>query len=167
MENPYASPTANPYGSSSLSTDAVSPGTIAELSGTRGWVLFFAVIMWIMVVMMGFGGVGMLFMAAAGMGQFLSQGQPEAIAGVFPIVIGVLYFVVGLFMAYPALKLTKYANRIESLLKTKSVEDLNAALAEQRQYWKFIGIFTILYFVLIVLMVLAAIAIPSFMAFNK
>jgi len=73
------------------------------------------------------------------------------------VVIAVMYGVFAFLYIYPAVKLWAFANRITSLGSTRSVADLDAALTEQRRFWKFLGIMTIimicLYFVFIIGMI--------------
>ncbi len=54
--------------------------------------------------------------------------------------VAVIYGILAFVYIFPALKLWKYANRIGSLGATRSVADLDAALNEQRSFWKFIGV---------------------------
>lgn len=60
------------------------------------------------------------------------------------------YVVVAILLIYPTLKMSKFSSKISRLVSSRSVEDLNAALHEQRRYWKFMGILVILYICLIV-----------------
>jgi Na+/H+-dicarboxylate symporter len=45
---------------------------------------------------------------------------------------------------YPTLKLTKYASNIGRLVESQSFTDLCAALREQRRFWKFHGILSLI-----------------------
>ena len=142
--NPYSTPAANLYGSTSGgAADAVSPSTIAQLSGTKPWVRFLSVLMWI--------SVGLMLLVAAGMGVMTTIGigatksvPSGPFGGKEMIVISVLYGILAFIYIFPALKLWKYANRIGSLGSTRSVADLDAALNEQRSFWKFIGVMAII-----------------------
>jgi len=142
LANPYSSPAANLYGSTSGgAADAVSPSTIAILSATKPWVRFISVMMWI--------GVGLMLLAAAGMGVVSTLGASKSMpsspfGGVQFIVLAVVYGVFAFIYIFPALKLWKYANRIVSLGATRSVADLDAALNEQRSFWKFIGVMMVI-----------------------
>lgn len=153
--NPYAAPSANIHGAASgAGSDAVSPGTIAALAGTKPWVRFMSVMLWI--------AVGFMLLAAVGMGALGAIGGPAeaafkqsgAFGGISLIGIAIAYGVMALFYIYPAVKLWAYATRIGSLSSTRSVADLDSALNQQRQFWKFIGILMIVmmcaYMVLII-----------------
>lgn len=150
--NPYATPSANPYGSNPLSMEgSVAAETIAPLAGTKGWVQFMSVIMWLIaalcilyaVVMIGMQGVVSQVIAKQQPGNPMAQGPFMAIMGGF-------YLFLALFYIYPAVKLWAYGSRIGVLKTSLRVQDLNAALHEQRRLWKFTGIMTIVFMVLMV-----------------
>ena len=150
LANPYASPAANLYGSTSGgAADAVSPSTIAQLAGTKPWVRFISVLMWIAICLIILGIVGVVI--AMTLGAAKAIGTPELIlVGVY----GILIF----FYIYPALKMWKFANRVNSLMETRSLADLDAALSEQRKLWKFVGIFTIITLCIYVVFIIGFIA---------
>ncbi len=152
--NPYATPTANPYGSSSsLSADAVSPGTIAALAGTKPWVRFLSVMMWIGVALMLVVGILM----ATVLNSIMAATQPSGPFGKsFGSFMGVLYIVMSFFYIYPALKLGNFASKIKDLMNSRSVTDLDAALNQQRQLWKFVGIIMIVIISLYILIAIGA-----------
>lgn len=150
LSNPYASPSANLYGSTSGgAADAVSPSTIAQLAGTKPWVRFISVLMWIAICLIILGIVGVVI--AMTLGAAKAIGTPELIlVGVY----GVLIF----FYIYPALKMWKFANRVKSLMETRSLADLDAALTEQRKLWKFVGIFAIIMLCIYVVAIIGFVA---------
>ncbi len=160
--NPYTSPVANLYGAAtSTSTDAVSPGTIAQLAGTKPWVQFISVMMWI--------GAGLMLLVAAGMvllgtigGTLGSQIEKSgAFAGAPLLIIGIVYGALAFIYVYPAVKLWAFANRIGSLSSTRSVADLDAALTEQRRFWKFLGIMIIVMFCIYIVLIIGFVAIGA------
>ncbi|MDZ4289170.1 MAG: DUF5362 family protein [Prosthecobacter sp.] len=147
--NPYSSPSANLFGSTgSTLSEAVSQGTISQLQGTKPWVRFMAVLLFLGGIMMV--GLGLIMGVATGMGGMaLPQGQAgNPFGGASMVVIGVVYSLMGLLYLYPAVKLWKYGTKIGDLIKSRSVADLEAALNEQRIVWKFWGVMTIIIFVL-------------------
>lgn len=159
LANPYASPSANLYGSASGGgADAVAPSTIAILSATKPWVRFMSVLMWIGVAFMLLFAAGMGVISMIGASKFMSSGpfggmQLTILAGVY----GVLAFV----YVFPAIKLWKYANRIGSLGATHSITDLDAALNEQRSFWKFVGVMTIIMISLYIVTVIGFVALGA------
>lgn len=149
--NPYSTPSADLYGSaSSGGSEAVSPGTIAQLAGTKPWVRFVSVLLWIGVVFMLLAAAGMLAMSIFGGAQM----KNAPFAGAQMIILVAVYGVMAFLYIYPAAKLWAYANRIGTLNTSRSVADLDAALGEQRRFWKFIGVMTVavlcLYLVIII-----------------
>lgn len=156
--NPYSTPAANLYGSTSGGAiDGVAPSTVAMLAATKPWVRFMSVLMWIGVAFLLLGALGM---GAVSMMGLAKQGKPSPFGGAELIVIAVIYGVMAFVYIYPAIKLWKYANRIGTLGSTRAVTDLDAALNEQRAFWKFIGIMTIL------MISLYVVAIIGFVAFG-
>jgi hypothetical protein len=61
----------------------------------------------------------------------------------FMLGMGAMYLLMALFYVYPAIKLWSYGSRIGALKNSLSLSDLNAALHEQRRFWKFTGIVVI------------------------
>lgn len=140
--NPYSAPAANLYGNASgTGDDAVSPGTIAALAGTKPWVRFISVMLWIGIVFMILGALAIGGMMVAGLSGAAKTGP---FGGYEMIIIAVLYGVMAFLYIYPAVKLWAFANRIGSLSSTRAVADLDAALNEQRRFWKFFGIMMII-----------------------
>jgi len=78
--------------------------------------------------------------------------------------MAILYAVLSLLYIYPALKLWKYASHIGALLLSSSMLDLEAALSQQRSFWKFLGIMIIALFALYFVVVIAVVAFGGFAA---
>ena len=153
--NPYATPSANPYGSNPLSMEgSVAAETIAPLAGTKGWVQFMSILLWIGVGFMVVAGIGM---AAAGtmVADTIAKTQPtNPMANkAFVLAMAGLYVLMALFYVYPAIKLWAYGSRIGKLKNSLTTADLNAALHEQRRFWKFAGIMVIVMVTLYILVV--------------
>lgn len=136
--NPYAAPAADR--GSSRSSGELPSDVMLELQNTRPWVLFIAVVMWIIG-----GGFLILFLFnvfLTGSPASSSAFKSGSLAGMIGYMIG---FGVGLAVVvyviiYPTLKLTRYALHIARFTKSESFADLAAALSEQRQFWRFQGI---------------------------
>jgi hypothetical protein len=58
----------------------------------------------------------------------------------FPAWIGLVYLPFGAIYLYPAVKLWTYSSAIGRLLVSRGTGDLEAALDQQRSFWKFCGI---------------------------
>jgi hypothetical protein len=130
--NPYAAPASDRV--ISRSSGELPFDVMLELQNTRPWVLFIAVVMWIIgggfVLLMLF---GLLFGNSALGNSFDSGGLAKVFS--YLIAIGLGYIII-----YPTLKLTRYALSIGRLAKSESFTDLTAALSEQRRFWRFQGI---------------------------
>lgn len=138
----------------SYSQESVSAAVIDQLKRTRGWVLFFSIMLWIGAVFLIFGGLAMIGMGLlAGASDLMSKevvDQFGVVGGV--AVLGVAYFIIALFYIYPALKLGKFAGRIRDLASVPSEQNLVAALNEQRAFWKYLGVFTLVMIALYILL---------------
>lgn len=125
---------------------AVGSAVIDQLARTKGWTRFFSILMWIGAVFLLLGGAVMVFMGlAAGTASGQMGEQLAAIGG--GLGLGVIYFVMAFFYIYPALKLGGYSSRIADLMNSPNEANLVAALNEQRAFWKYVGILTIVMFV--------------------
>lgn len=150
--DPYSSPATQVQPPSFSAVAAVSQGVLAQLAGTKPWVRFMSVLMFV--------GAGFILLVALIM--LLMGGTIAASAktssGALPAGmmtgIAVFYALLSLIYIYPALKLWRYANQIGSLLISGSMMDLESALNHQRSFWKYVGILVIamlaLYFVAII-----------------
>jgi hypothetical protein len=155
--NPYSSPTENIYGiNPGAAQQTVTDGVLDQLGRTKPWIRFFAVLAFVGAAFLLLGALGMLAMGGAGMFAKSSSGSNPMgpMAGAMGIGMAVLYGVLSIVYIFPGIKLWKYANRISTLLVTRTNFDLEAALNEQRSFWKFLGILVIamiaLYFVAII-----------------
>ena len=143
----------------SYSQEAVSAAVIDQLRRTRGWVLFFSVMLWIGAVFLILGGITMMGMgliagASGAMGEEISA-QFGAIGGL--AAIGAIYLAMAFIYIYPALKLGKYAARIRDLASTPSERNLVAALNEQRAFWKYLGVMMIVMFAIYLVVIVVAV----------
>jgi hypothetical protein len=158
--DPYSSPATYDSSTGYASSANVSQGVINQLAGTKPWVRFMSVLMFI--------GAGFMLLAAlimlvaGGAVAATTKSSGGALPAGMMSVIAILYAVFSAVYIYPALKLWKYANRIGSLLITGATMDLESALNEQRAFWKFIGIMVIAMFALYFVVVIAAVAIGAF-----
>ena len=112
-------------------------------------------------------GAGLMLLCALGMGVAGSVGglSDKSGKGVgFLIGVAIGYAVFAFIYIYPAVKLWKYASHIGALLSSGSMLDLEAALSQQRSFWKFLGIMVIVMFVLYFLIIIGMVAFGGFAA---
>lgn len=121
----------------------VSLRTIELLNQTRPWVSLMGGLLWISTVLIGIGSL----MALAGAAM---SGQATL------IVIAGLYVLTAVVYGYLARSLTGYSSRINRLSASESVQDLEDAIESQKNFWRAIGIITVvvllLYVVFLILM---------------
>jgi hypothetical protein len=156
--NPYSSPAANLFGSTSgTSAESVSAGVISQLKRTKPWVRFIGVMMWIFVVLMLLVAAGMIIGGSA-MGSIMEKTNPGMPAG-FMAGMGAMYVLLAFLYIYPAVKIWKYGTSIGKLVLSGSNADLENALDQQRGFWKFIGI------MMLIMIIIYAIAIVVMIGF--
>ncbi len=139
--DPYASPPAGGYGSPPLggygpTTNQrveVSDASVDMLRQTRPWVLFLSV--------MSFIGAGLTFLG--GIAVMVFSGLAPTGSTMPSAALGAIYLPFSLLYIYPGLKLWSFASAIGRLVTSRSNIDLDAALTQQKSFWKYAGIATI------------------------
>lgn len=127
-ENPFHSPsvletTPKPTADSSLD------GAVEVLMGTRPWVRFISVLMFL----------GALLLALSGLGAMLaSRGN----LGLSYLAIAV-NFLISLMYIVPAIFLWVFANRISLFEFERTGASLTSALRPQRWFWTYLGVVAI------------------------
>ena len=137
-EGPYGNPPAGGYGAgvsggSSGERAGVTDMTVEMLRQTKPWVMFLSVMSFIGSAFMLLGGI---FMIVAG--AFVPTGS-----GMSTSALGLVYLPMAFLYIYPALKLWSFGGAIGRLTQSRSAFDLEAALGQQKSFWKFAGITTI------------------------
>jgi hypothetical protein len=142
---------------------AVGSAVVDQLARTKGWTRLFSVLMWIGASFLILGGIAMIFLGvfAGSMASEMAE-QLAAIGGA--VGLGVVYFLMAFFYIYPALKLGGYSSRITELMNVPSEANLVAALNEQRAFWKYIGILTVIVLVLYALIIVGVLITTGFAA---
>ena len=167
MQNdPYAPPTTTVHEAGHAVDGRVSQAVVHQLAGTKPWVRFMSVLMFVGAAMM-----LLLAVVIAIAGSQISKlatppGASPIFSGVMGLGIAVLYGVLSIVYIYPALKLWNYASRIGDLLMTGSEQDLVNALGQQRSFWKFLGILVLAMFVLYFVGIFVVIAVGGIAAMN-
>lgn len=161
--DPYLTPVAieNPVNRSGDS--AVSEGVLRALAGTKPWVRFFSVLILIGAAFLGL--VAIALFVAGGGALFQATGLKHMPAGV-GAAIAVVYGLLAFLYIYPGMKLWKYASRIGLLLESRDQLDLEAALNEQRAFWKFVGVIMLVFVVLYAVIFIGGLLIGGFAAFG-
>jgi hypothetical protein len=154
--NPYAPPmspyAAPPAMAPPAPSSVVSEQSIEMLRQTRPWVILIGVLCFLGCGLMVLEGLG-----AVAMGAMASAAAKSAI----PMLIGLVYVPMGLLYIYPGIKLIKYAGAIGRLLQTRASADMDAALEQQKSFWKFSGIAAIVVIVLTIVGAIVAAVVVS------
>jgi Family of unknown function (DUF5362) len=150
--NPYSPPAAipdqyhaPPY---ALSSNAVSDAAVELLRQTRPWVVLLSVFAFIGCAVM-----ILIGLSAAGFALLVPGGKAAPAA-----LMGLIYLPLAFVYIYPGIKLWKFGAAIARLMGTRAGADLEDALGQQKSFWKFSGIATV------VLLVLYAVGIAVFVA---
>lgn len=152
MQNQYA-----PLGAAVADVDraagSVSQDMIEAMRGTKPWVLMIGIILFVFAALTIIATVaifagGAFALAASGM-----EGAPMVAIAAFYGAFALVYFFLGLY-------LIKYNAAIGRLVTGGQASDMEDALIAQRKFWRLAGIITLLFIVLFVVGILAAILIP-------
>jgi hypothetical protein len=128
---------------------AVSDTTVELLRQTRPWVLLLSILAFVGSALMALVGV-----ALAAYGMLAPGGKASQAA------VGLVYVPIALFYIYPGIKLWGYGSAIARLMTTRSSADLEDALGQQKSFWKFSGIASV------VVLGLYAVGLAVFIAFG-
>ncbi len=135
--------------------DLVTPGMIDALKATKPWVRFLAIL--------GFVLAGLMVLASLAMGAFgIYQVTEERLEAWVLVGMAALYAVMGVVYIFPSRFLYRYASAIaeaaDANVKAAAIE---RALREQKSFWKFAGILTLVMLLLYIPAILIAIALPN------
>lgn len=140
-DNHYSAPGSNLDFKGGNVEDLLQP-----LLATRFWVrlcsvvgfVFTAIMVLVTLAMLvGFGAISRSLSADAGLG------------GGFGFVLAVIYLIFALFFFFPSLFLHKYASAITRADSSRSEQEIAVALRHQKSFWKFVGIVTLVYLILL------------------
>jgi len=121
------------------------------LKSTASWSLFFAVL----------GFIGVAFLAICGIvmiAMFYDGGHLSSMS-----FVGVLYIALGGVMVFPALYLLRFSQETNKALANQDTMVIEEAFKNMKSFWKFTGILTIVYIVLIPFVFLTAFIIGDIM----
>ena len=132
---------------------AITESMLTSLRQTRPWVKFLSILGFVTIFLVVVSGiVNMFVFSKAALGG--SYGL-AIFMGAINILMGVLYF-------FPSFFLFKFASSIARLSDGGGAGELEEALSNQKSFWKFVGIMTLVMFGVAILGMAAAIIIPQF-----
>jgi hypothetical protein len=123
---------------------------INSMRSTKPWTRLVAILGFIVVGLCALIGILMVFG-----GRLISHGDgmSSVLAGIMYIIMSALYFV-------PSLYLLRYSSAVDKFVINLMASDMELALAYQRSFWKYVGIFSIVMIIISIIGIVAAIAIP-------
>ena len=128
-----------------------------SLRATKPWTRLISVL--------GFIGTGLTVLVGLGiiLGRNFLPVSPKAPPLLF---LGIFYILTSVLYLIPSIWLSKYSSAIASFLKRGDSVQLGKAIAYQKSFWKFVGILVLISIVLAIVGIIAAILIPTFLAFR-
>ena len=128
------------------------------VAGMGGWVMLFAVLIFIGSALAAIGALFMLIAGVIGLASGASGGGGEAAGGgAVMIVMGLVYAAFVALMFMPGLYLHRSSSAVGRLKNGGGTEALDDFLVNMKSYWKFLGVLTLCYFGFIALMFLLAV----------
>ena len=114
---------------------------------------------------LGFIGTGLTVLIGLGiiLGRNFLPVSPKAPPLVF---LGIFYILTSVLYLVPSIWLSKYSSAIASFLKGGDSVQLAKAMAYQKSFWKFVGILVLVSMLFAIVGIIAAIFIPTFLAFR-
>jgi hypothetical protein len=135
---------------------------IEAMRGTKSWVMLIGILMFIAAVFTVIAAVARMFGSSMMMGRTPAGAPPTALF----MGMGVAYLFFALIYVFLGLHLVKYSSAIGRLLASGQSADMEDALNQQRKFWKLSGVLALIMIVFFVIAMIAAIAIPSYMAMS-
>ena len=127
------------FDNQSLSKLTISKTAVNYLSETGKWTNFLSILGFIfagLIILMG------LF--AGSMMSMMTNGQTDLLPSGMGFLFGGMYILMGLLYFFPAWYLSKFARKLKLALSTKNEDELNTAFSNQKSFYKFWGILSII-----------------------
>lgn len=159
MNNQYAPPAAD-LNRSAGQDGGITDAMIESLRKTKGWVLLVGIMLLLAAALTLLGGL-MLVFASSMMGD--AGGMPRGAS----VAMGGFYLIFAVVYVALAVYLIKYSNAISRLQREHSSGAMEDALANQQKFWRMAGVMVLLFLVLMVVGIVAAIALPALMGIPK
>ncbi len=132
----------------------ITESMLRSLRQTKPWARLLSILGFISIGFMVINGV-ISMIAFSKLGPDKSPALPMGLIGsAGNLLLGLLYF-------FPSLFLFKYASSIGRLLDGGGASEMEKTLSNQKSFWKFVGILTIITIVLALIGIVAAITIPQ------
>jgi hypothetical protein len=143
--NPYRPPAAEvigqPAGGPEAAAGEPTETMVRHLRDTGPWALFLAIMGFIGCGVMLLSGLSSLLMTPVMQGLDPNGTQPF-VSGIF-VFVGVFYVIDGASVAIVSYYLTRYSQSISRVVESRTLGDVERALATQHRFWRALGIVTI------------------------
>ena len=136
------------------------------LNQTRPWVRFLSIMVFIGAAFTLLGGLTVMLVGITG--SLIGVGNEtfsQLPGGGFTL--GLIYLVMAVLFVPPGIFLTRYASAIKTLESTPSAQALEKALKYQKSFWRYAGILTVVYLVVMAAIIAFSLAIAMFMVVNR
>jgi hypothetical protein len=139
----------------------ITSSMIECLEQTRPWVRLLSILGFVGAVFMVLAALLMIVVGGAGMVPGMGGGGAGGMGGV---VLGLVYLLLALLYIFPSYFLFRYAGAISSMDRDV-VGGMERALAAQKSFWRFVGIVSLVYLVLILVFIgfMVVVAVTGFM----
>ena len=128
-----------------------------SLRATKPWTRLLSILGFIFTGLTVLAGLGII------LGRDFLPVSPKAPPLVF---LGIFYILTSALYLVPSIWLSRYSSAIASFLKGGDSVQLGNAIAYQKSFWKFVGILVLVSLVFMIVGIIAAILIPTFLAFR-
>lgn len=132
-------------------TVTISEKTLGHMASAGKWCTFMAVMLYIASALMVIAAIFYMFL-----GHMMYLPLDSTFTGIFPVVGGIIYLVLAIIYLFPATYLLKTARAMLHASVNLDNETLATALFNNKRYWKFSGILTIVGIVLAIILVIVA-----------
>ena len=132
---------------------SITEPMLISLHQTKPWVRLLSILGFIFIGFIVIKGIVNMFVF------FKASGETSFI---LIFVMGVINLLMGIFYFFPTLFLFKFSSSIGRLLNGGGVKEMEETLSNQKSFWKFSGILTLITLGFAILGIFAAIIIPQF-----
>ncbi len=156
MTNQYAAPAAN-LDQQPSEGSGITSTMLEALRKSKGWVMLIGILLFVGAV---FSVLGALMMKFAGGMIGASNAVPRGMMGG----MGALYLVIAVIYGALGFYLVKYSRAISRLLADGTSKSMESALQHQQKFWRLAGVIALVFLVMFVLGIAAAVFIPMLMS---
>ena len=130
----------------------IPESAIPYLNSTRKWTMFFAVLGFVMIALMGLGFIIMLIVSAVGQSGFLMP----ALAIIYAIIMAIYFF--------PVYYLFKFSEETKKAIASRNEESIQKSFRYLSLHFKIVGIITIVMLSLYILVIIGMITYGMYFA---